>query len=1162
MTTTTLFSFSTPSGYESYYGLVMDSAGNLFGTTYYGGMDDKGTVFEIERTSSGYASAPVTLADFGSFAGPSNPQGPLVLDAAGDLFGTTYLGGSAGGGTVFEIAKTATGYASTPIALINFEESSVAGPTASLVTDKAGDIFGTFVFGGPSGGGGVFEVVKTATGYAGAPTILAGFSSTMGTPSPLYIDSAGNLFGITLNFGAYASGSVFEIAKTASGYASTPTIIANLSGGEGAVSPTGLIADAAGDLFGITGVGNQVFEITKTASGYSSTPVIVASIPQNDGYALSSPLSIDQAGDLFSTCSDGGPGGYGTVFEIPKAASGYGTPILLQSFNGTNGALPQQSGVILDSMGDLFGTTSSGAVSVGGSVYEIQNTSTGYAATSSTLASLGASPVVDGVIDASPMGGLITDKTGNLFGATYSGGVTGGGSIFEIAKVGSTYASSPISLASVDGFIANTITMDASGNLFGVSSGYGSLFNGSIFEIVKTASGYAGTPTVLTDFSGGATTGYGAVGGLLIDSAGNLFGATSYGGTGGGGTIFEIAKTASGYASMPTALVDFSGVGSSPNGYLIADSAGDLFGTANGGAGGQGWVFEIAKTASGYASSPTSLMSFAGFSPVLGPAVIDAAGDLFGVGITLGSPLDPNPTSTGVIYELVKTAAGYAASPTILATFAGGIDGTSPIGGVIMDAAGNLFGTVTDGGANGLGAVYEIVKTASGYAATPKILMSFDGTDGSDPNGGLVADAKGNLYGTTSLGGANGGGAAFMVADSGYQVPVIQVAAALTAAQNGQLGQSVAISDSASNVTGNLAALQTLASSGEVGAISFTDVTTPAISLSGTQLASDSDAVAAIQSSYSLTVTGSTNVAGLTAVAAADLAGAVSVLDSASAVAASLDSLESVASAGKLGGITLTDSGIPTLSLSASQLSSDAAAIEGISGNFSLSETAPSTSATITGAANALGNKLVFSGSSSVYTITATGDGVHLTVSNGGITDTLSDIQALQFSDVTLIVAQQPGTTAVTTGNIAELYGAAFGRLPDIAGLAYYQQQLAANPSLALPVLAQNFLSSPEYTGNPAHNYAQGAAGDAQFIIDSYANLLHRAPEAGAVAYYQNAINLFTQGLAAGTEAYTQAELQGHAAVLTDFSQSPEFLGDVQVTAKNPASSQHWLLLI
>ena len=288
-------------------------------------------------------------------------------------------------------------------------------------------------------------------------------------------------------------------------------------------------------------------------------------------------------------------------------------------------------------------------------------------------------------------------------------------------------------------------------------------------------------------------------------------------------------------------------------------------------------------------------------------------------------------------------------------------------------------------------------------------------------------------------------------------------------------------------------------------------------------------------------------------------AGPLSISDNAADVGSGLDSWQKLAAAGQLSAISLTDGGIPTVAITSAQLVSDAAAIKDISGYFTLSETAPATSATIAGAGNSLGNTLVFSGKAGQYALSAAGDGVHLTV--GG--DSLSNIQALQFSDYTLIVAAAPGSAAVTTGNITELYGAVFGRLPDVPGLAYYQQELAANPSLSLISLAQNFLASPEYVNNSAHNYAQNSTGDTQFITDLYNNLLHRAPGSGDAAWYEaNVIAPIVGNAVSGTAAYASALALAHAVVVTDFSASAEFLGDVQVTSAHPADATHWLVLI
>ena len=363
-----------------------------------------------------------------------------------------------------------------------------------------------------------------------------------------------------------------------------------------------------------------------------------------------------------------------------------------------------------------------------------------------------------------PEGSLIADANGDLFGTTESGGATGlnDGTVFEIAKTANGYASFPtvlVNFADADGANpAGSLIADANGDLFGTTQTRGASGDGAVFEIAKTATGYASAPTVLVSFNG--ANGANPAGSLLADANGDLFGTTANGGANGDGAVFEIAKTATGYASTPTILVSFNGAnGDNPAGSLIADANGDLFGmTADGGANGFGTVFEIAKTATGYASTPTILASFNGANGAnpFDSLIADANRDLFGT--TEGG----GATGTGAVFEIAKTATGYASTPTLLASI-----GDNPFGSLIADANGDLFGTTKFGGASGDGAVFEIAKTATGYAA-PTTLVSFYGGNGAEPFGSLLADANGDLFGTTVFGGAIGGGGVFEVADSGF----------------------------------------------------------------------------------------------------------------------------------------------------------------------------------------------------------------------------------------------------------------------------------------------------------------------------------------------------------------------------------------------------------
>lgn len=270
---------------------------------------------------------------------------------------------------------------------------------------------------------------------------------------------------------------------------------------------------------------------------------------------------------------------------------------------------------------------------------------------------------------------------------------------------------------------------------------------------------------------------------------------------------------------------------------------------------------------------------------------------------------------------------------------------------------------------------------------------------------------------------------------------------------------------------------------------------------------------------------------------------AASVSESAAAVSSNLDALEAAAKAG-LTSIALTDGGIPTLTITAAQALSDIDALKTISTPLAVVATA--------------------SGTASQYAITPAGDGVHFTLSGNGATETISGVQAVEFSDFTDIVVAKPGSAnAVTTGNVTELYSAVLDREPDVGGLIFYQNFLKSNPSTPLQQFAEWFMASTEYAGNPAHDYAASSDGDAKFITDSYQNLLHRTPSTAEVAFYQtNVMAIAEAGLAPGSQAFIQAQSQAHALMLVYFSNSPEFLTDVSVTAQHPTDASHWLVLI
>ena len=228
-----------------------------------------------------------------------------------------------------------------------------------------------------------------------------------------------------------------------------------------------------------------------------------------------------------------------------------------------------------------------------------------------------------------------------------------------------------------------------------------------------------------------------------MDAAGDLFGTTSTAGANNDGTVFEITKSGGSYSSTPMVLASFNNTnGRTSEAGLIMDAAGDLFGTtANGGANGEGNVFEIVKIGGSYSSTPTVLASFnfTNGASLGGGLIMDAAGDLFGTAHAGGA------NSDGIVFEIAKSGSTYSSTPIVLATF-NGTDGASPLGSIVMDASGDLLEITAQGGANSDGTVFEIAKSGGSYSSTPTVLTSFNVTDGNDPIAGLLIDTAGDYW--------------------------------------------------------------------------------------------------------------------------------------------------------------------------------------------------------------------------------------------------------------------------------------------------------------------------------------------------------------------------------------------------------------------------------
>jgi uncharacterized repeat protein (TIGR03803 family) len=362
--------------------------------------------------------------------------------------------------------------------------------------------------------------------------------------------------------------------------------------------------------------------------------------------------------------------------------------VLYNFTGGSDGAYPY-AGLLLDAAGNLYGTTTLGGGSNAGTVFKVD--------TSGTETVLHSFSGADGI---SPYAGVIMDAKGNLYGTTQNGGIgcsgTGCGTVFELKPhsggrwfetVLHTFSGDP------DGNYPFGLIQDADGNLYGATEGGGTTdIFGTVFEVSN-----AGDETVLHSFLGPLSDGaFPYLAGVLMDPKGNLYGDTFEGGDSrsNAGVVYKLGKS-----GALTVLYNFSGG---------AD----------------------------------------GFGPMGTPAM-DTQGNLYGTTYRGGS------SGYGNVWKLSEKG-----KETVLHSFAGGAsDGAWPYAGVILDAKGNLYGITSEGGTGtacgqyGCGTVYELSKSG-----TLTVLHSFSGSEGDFPTGALIMDAAGNLYGTTVYGGIDDAG--------------------------------------------------------------------------------------------------------------------------------------------------------------------------------------------------------------------------------------------------------------------------------------------------------------------------------------------------------------------------------------------------------------------
>jgi len=365
-----------------------------------------------------------------------------------------------------------------------------------------------------------------------------------------------------------------------------------------------------------------------------------------------------------------------------------------------------------------------------------------------------------------PVGRLIMDSAGDLYGITNGGGggtgCEGGfgcGTIFKLAPDGTESVKYAFAGGSDGAGPDGGLIADGVGDFYGTTSGGGNANDGTVFEFSA-----GGAESILYAFKGGTSDGIEPAGGLALDKKGNLYGTTVFGGNGtpcgsaGCGTVFKV--TPGGSESVLHAFQGGSD-GAEPGGGVIRDANGNLYGTTGGGGNtdnicppiGCGTVFKIAPD-----GTESVLYAFQAGNDGVAPAaglVMDAAGNLYGTTGYGGNGVNcPNgPSGCGTVFKLAQDG-----SETVLYAFKGGSDGQLPDSVLIMDKAGNLYGTTFLGGSNGCkrdgggcGTVFKVAPDG-----TETILQVLGGLHGSRPRGSLLM-TNGYLYGTAGGGSFNDG---------------------------------------------------------------------------------------------------------------------------------------------------------------------------------------------------------------------------------------------------------------------------------------------------------------------------------------------------------------------------------------------------------------------
>lgn len=359
----------------------------------------------------------------------------------------------------------------------------------------------------------------------------------------LIMDRAGSLYG-TASFGGSGPcfsgcGNVFRLKRAGSSW--VLSVLYRFQGGpnDGAEPLAGVTIAADGRLYGTTGGGGNpacnngcgtVFQLRPPVRACASiqcpwTETVLYRFNGNDGgNPAYGSLVFDQSGSLYGTTQNGGAHGYGVVYKLTPSGGGWTESSIYDFTGGNDGAFPA-SGLMVDQTGELYGTTLYGGTLNRGVVYKLTPSGPGWVQSVLSNFENGGQ---------NPIGGLILDANGNLFGTTYLGGAFGSGTVFQLQPTNDGWTQITLHDFTGDGGPAGALAMDPSGNLSGGSETTGG--RGALFRLTPSNGGW--NYSELHDFNG--SDGQFPFGNVIVDTNGNVFGTCSIGGGTGNGVVWEI----------------------------------------------------------------------------------------------------------------------------------------------------------------------------------------------------------------------------------------------------------------------------------------------------------------------------------------------------------------------------------------------------------------------------------------------------------------------------------------------------------------------------------------------------------------------------------------------------------------------------------------------